>query len=211
MRLNWLLPMALMVLASASVHAQKKNASPSLVAGRELYLSRMQAAEALIQLGQTAEAREVLNAVKAGERQLEWKILSAIADRSARTIVHHTASVAAVAFSHDGQWVATGSADSTIVLWHYPAFEKVHVLRGHQGQVSTLAFSPDGSTLASGSTDKTVKCWNVTTGAPTKTFTSPFTRGIYQVRFSPDGKKLAVCTWELLKDKSPPVLGYTVV
>jgi WD40 repeat protein len=39
----------------------------------------------------------------------------------------------------------------------------------------------------------------------------PFFRGIYQVKFSPDGKTAAAASWEFLPKQSPPVQGFAVV
>ena len=70
--------------------------------------------------------------------------------------------VCSVAFSPDGQTLASGSEDKTIRLWdlRQPAAAPT-VLRGHEQWVSSVAFSPDGQTLASGSTDKTIRLWDL--------------------------------------------------
>ncbi|NJM26850.1 MAG: hypothetical protein HC859_16650 [Bacteroidia bacterium] len=163
MRPNQLLQLVFAMLAATTLHAQKKSPEPVTATARQLYLTRIQAAEALLQLGEMTEAKEVLNAIAPGERNLEWTLLNGMSDRSVKTVRHHRGSVAAVAVSPDGQLVATGSADSTIVVWKFPSFDKVQTFKGHLGQVSTLDFSPDGTMLVSGSTDKTVKLWDIKT------------------------------------------------
>ena len=64
----------------------------------------------------------------------------------------HTGPVNSVAFSPDGQVLASGSSDGTIGLWDAATGSHIRVL-GHPWGVSSVAFSPDGQTLASGASD----------------------------------------------------------
>ncbi|BAY98554.1 peptidase C14 caspase catalytic subunit p20 [Tolypothrix tenuis PCC 7101] len=81
----------------------------------------------------------------------------------------HNAEVLTVSVSSDGQTIASGSYDQTIILWKRDG-TKLRVLNGHHGAIRTLSFSPDGKTLASGSFDKTVKIWRVSDGKILQTF-----------------------------------------
>ena len=73
----------------------------------------------------------------------------------------HTAEVLTVAWSPNGQRLASGSWDRTIRIWEPNSGQTLFVLRGHTGPVQSVAFSPNGRQLVSGSADGTVKLWDV--------------------------------------------------
>ncbi len=85
------------------------------------------------------------------------------------TLSGHVDSVFTVAFSPDGQRLASGGYDRVIRIWDLPSLSDdastkprtVNKLEAHEGTVLELAFSADSNLLASGSKDKTVKLWHV--------------------------------------------------
>ena len=106
-------------------------------------------------------------------------------------LVGHTDQISAVAFSPDGEILASGSRDGTIWLWNPHTGERKATLRGHTRLgVTALAFAPQIGILASGSSDKTVRLWSATTGNYITTLHG-HTGAVTAVAFSPDGQMLA--------------------
>ncbi len=71
------------------------------------------------------------------------------------------AGVMRIAFSKDGDTLATGSYDHTVRLWRAADGALLKTLYGHADYVTDLAFSPSGELLASSSYDGTVILWGV--------------------------------------------------
>lgn len=163
-----------------------------------LYRATISAAEALLQLRETGEAKENLRSAPVKFRGWEWSYLDRLSDASTMTFRAHSGGVASVAVSPDGAMIASGSADSTIRLWSTDGKE-IGRLSGHHGQVSTLDFSSDGTLLASGSTDKSVKVWDVKSRKEIRTLTDGLSQGVYCVKFHPDGKKIGTASWDFTR------------
>lgn len=95
----------------------------------------------------------------------------------------------AVSFSPDGNLVAAGLNDGTILIWDFLDGKLLHQM-SHLPNVRCLTFSPDGTTLASGADDSKVRIWNVSDGKLLQTFDS-HKDTIRSISFSPDGAILA--------------------
>jgi WD40 repeat protein len=101
----------------------------------------------------------------------------------------HTAWVIAVAFSPNGQLLASGSDDQTIKLWDIHTGQCLQTLQAHTSRIESVVFSPDSQVLASGSNDKTVKLWDVRTGQCLKILQVKNSR-VQSVIFSSNGQTL---------------------
>jgi WD40 repeat protein len=73
------------------------------------------------------------------------------------TFVGHTSTVAGVAFSPDGQRLATAGSDSTIRIWDVATGEEILALPGQTSSIWAVAFMADGSRLISISLDGTAR------------------------------------------------------
>jgi WD40 repeat protein len=65
-----------------------------------------------------------------------------------------------VAFSPDGEYLASGHIDTSICIWHLPSQQLKYTLKGHSWEVSSVAFTPDGQLLVSGGMDGVIMTWN---------------------------------------------------
>ena len=112
------------------------------------------------------------------------------ADLRNSTFVKQLTNILSIAFSTDGQLLATGDVNGEIRLWQMPDGKLLLNFQGHAGWVNSVSFSPDNRILSSASSDQTVKLWNVSEGKCLKTLEGHNQR-VRSVTFSPDGTTLA--------------------
>ncbi len=82
----------------------------------------------------------------------------------------HTQVITTIAFSSNGRYVASGSADSNIIIWDAKSGKEIKVLKGHTEGIRSLTFSKDNQRLLSSSMDKTLRLWNIKTGKTITTY-----------------------------------------
>ncbi len=106
-------------------------------------------------------------------------------------------SILSVAFSPDGQLLASSDAEGEICLWQVADGKQLMTCKEDQNHwVWSVAFSPDNQILASSSEDKVVRLWDVNTGECLQELYG-HTNWVYTVSFSPDGKQLASSSEDL--------------
>jgi WD40 repeat protein len=111
-------------------------------------------------------------------------------DDQPRVFPGNTWAIWQVAFSPDGQYLASSCNDGTVRIWDLTTGKRIEIPPLTPSCPShDLAFSPDGKRLALGSNDQVVRVWDTTTWKLLREYRDP--GGVLSVAFRPDGKRLA--------------------
>ena len=107
-------------------------------------------------------------------------------------LLGHSASVGGVAFSPDGQFLASAGADHLGKIWRVSDGTLVVTLSGSSSPLTSVAYTPDGQTLVTGGGSATynygfVTVW-LTDGTLLRTMSTAYT---YSIAISPDGHTVA--------------------
>jgi WD40 repeat protein len=102
----------------------------------------------------------------------------------------HQPGIIGLAFSRDGQMLASCGKDKSIIIWDCLSMKEFIRLSGHTGDAWALAFSPCGTTLACDGGDGTVRLWDIRSQLEIATLRG-HSGGVNYVAFSPDGATLA--------------------
>jgi hypothetical protein len=114
-----------------------------------------------------------------------------------RLVEEHEGPILDLAFSPDGELLASAGADGTLRLWSVATGQVVSLLpTAHSGWVRVVAFHPQSRLLASGGNDGVVRLWDVTAidsrqGGLFAEFEMEGGGFVFDVAFHPDGKRLA--------------------
>ena len=100
----------------------------------------------------------------------------------------HPGTIKSLAFSPNGQLLASGSEDAVVRIWDAQTGSLLQAFSGHEQPVRAVAFTPDGKQLASAGEDETLKIWDVATGKLIHSMETEWS--LTSVAFSPDGKRM---------------------
>ncbi|MEB3219332.1 MAG: WD40 repeat domain-containing protein [Nostocales cyanobacterium 94392] len=103
-----------------------------------------------------------------------------------------------LAFSPDGQTLASCGADSTIKIWHLGAKDLIDIMHKHNGMVRCLTFTADGRILATGGDDRKIQFWDMTERQVAMTLSLDDTAA-HSLIFSRDGKTFVTGSYRKIK------------
>lgn len=120
--------------------------------------------DAALAAGRLAQAGEAI-------RQARWQLPYlpiGLPDHISRVIgnlrLRHNSEVKAIAFSPDGQYLASAGSDGLVKVWDLGNGHERFALSGHKDKVRCLAWSQDGKIIASAGSEKNIKIWDAGTG-----------------------------------------------
>ncbi len=128
----------------------------------------------------------------AGYTAALWKV----SDGSQYRRLVHSDTPLMVAFSPDGQWLATSLARGEIRIWDLRSEGEDRSIATGPG-LNGAWFSPDSTIIASAHTNGSIVLWDVSTGMQMASMYGA-QRSVEWIDFSPDGLRLASCTADMM-------------
>ena len=104
------------------------------------------------------------------------------------SVLEHTGDVNQVAFSPDGQFLASASDDGAAGIWRVRDRQPLAVLR-HPRAVAALTFAPDSKSVATASQDGRVRIWRIGDDKPALEI--DLGAPVLRVMFTRDGSRFA--------------------
>ncbi|KAG9063917.1 hypothetical protein KI688_004031 [Linnemannia hyalina] len=137
----------------------------------------------------SSDCRTVLSADGRGTVQ-KWDVKSGASDSISIQRLY-LQSIRTRAFSPDGNQLAEGVEDFSILLWDLPSGAPGPILKEHTDRLYSLSYSPCGHRLASASWDRSVRLWDLRE-TEQSFLVAELDRSAESVAFSPSGRGLAL-------------------
>ena len=120
-----------------------------------------------------------------------------------RTLTGHKSGVKCLDFHPYGDFLCSGSSDTSLRLWDTRRKGCIFSYKGHTSQINKVKFSPDGQWIASAVAEGVVKIWDLRAGKQLTELVG-HTGPVTDVEFHPHEFLLAsssedrsVCLWDL--------------
>jgi WD40 repeat protein/serine/threonine protein kinase len=127
---------------------------------REVYFQRITVAHRELSMDNLAAALRALQECPEDLRGWEWHYLMRLC-RVEPLVLRDSTEVYGVAFSRDGEWIASTGRDGKVKIWNSRTGHVVQEFQAHEGAACGVAFHPDGGHLASAGADRVVRVWDL--------------------------------------------------
>ena len=108
------------------------------------------------------------------------------------------ATTGALAFSPDGQMLATGSRDGQVRIWDVSSRDLIQSIQAHKKGVNSVAFHPLGKVLASGGNDSVARLWDIDSGERLAQMIGG-TYAVPSLAFTQQGNNLAIVNGNVIR------------
>lgn len=130
-------------------------------ARQQRYVGNIQLAQQAYDATNLPEMRSQLQSTPDDLRAFEWHYLWRLSQGPSSAVATHEKSARAIAYSPDGNLLASGGDDGYVRLWSVEPFQQTGRLDGKSHGISSLAFSSDGKTLAVAARMAPVTLWDM--------------------------------------------------
>lgn len=120
----------------------------------------------------------------------------------------HSGPVRAVAFSPDGEHIASASEDHSIIIWDAEWGTKEDILAAHTVRLTGVSFSPDGKRLASCDQGGTGILWDLEQRPPQEIVRFKDEAASNCVAISPDHRWVAMTSYVFESSDGHPVVSF---
>ncbi len=125
----------------------------------------------------------------------------------------HPDTVTCVAYTPDGNTIATGCEDGILRLWDVASGAKLVEFPGHTDRIMCLTISSNGTTIVTGSDDGTTRIWDIGNGKELYLLRAS-TQAVHSVAFSLDGTRIVTvsedgtaCIWDIATQEQIAILS----